>query len=162
MAAQWASQERQGWISAFGTRITHTIDAAGSKVEKKSLDPADYQWKLIQLLQDLLESKTDPQSTAQLLAPLILSYSNIETAWHNLWGCLFSAIDYFSGEADLKKMGGLLASLATLPDAGDGNQVTGQPGGNNHARDDMHLAGLPHFGLNLRERMNGQKDFFLV
>ncbi len=78
MAAQWASHQRQGWLSSYGTRITRSVDALGQEFEMKSLDPTDCQWQLVQVLQDLLESKVDSRMAAKRLAPLILSYPEVE------------------------------------------------------------------------------------
>ncbi|ERF76679.1 hypothetical protein EPUS_02218 [Endocarpon pusillum Z07020] len=58
--------------------------------------------------QDLLESKVDSQMAAERLAPLILFYSEIDLPWHNLSGCLFSAVEKFSDEADLTKLADVL------------------------------------------------------
>lgn len=155
MATLWASQQRQGWLSSFGTQVNRSVDVTGQEVEKRSLDPADYQWLLVQVLEDLLESKIDPQLAAERVADLILSYSKIETAWNNFFGCLFSAVEEFSDEADLTKLTDLLASLATLSNVGSETQTTAQSDDGQQLKNDRCLTDLPYFALNLRERMNG-------
>lgn len=65
-------------------------------------------------------------------------------------GCLLSAVEKFSDEADLTKLVDLLACLATL-NVGSETDITRRSEERQSSNNDRRLVHLPCFAMNLRE-----------
>lgn len=133
-----------------------------------TLDPESPQWHIIETFRDVLESKCQPRDAAERLANIILWRKEVLTAYSNMWGCFFSAVEHFSDIERLSILSNLLACLASLP----GSINTSQDPFPNGDETEQHKKpviidgemelfwkDLPEFSMNLGERMQGPEAY---
>ena len=133
---------------------------------ERVLDPQSPQWHIVQILQNLLESRIGGEEAAQRLADVILPSKDTEILYGNLWGCFFNAVESFSDVQTLTILSDLLASLASAPNAvndeaieqetmqADSSIVTTSPGHKQHPWHDLSL-----LSINITERMQGPETY---
>lgn len=133
---------------------------------ERILDPQSPQWHIVQILQNLLESRIGGEEAAQRLADVILPSKDTEIFYGNLWGCFFNAVESFSDVQTLTILSDLLASLASPPNAvndevveqktirPDHSIVATSPGHKQHPWHDLSL-----LSINITERMQGPETY---
>lgn len=149
------------------------LDSANSNADKTSptqptLDPQSPRRHIIQTYQDVLESRCSPQDAAQRLADTI---QGTEILYHNMWGCLFSAVEHFSDIKMLSSLADLLACLAGLPYSINtprivvDNDSIGELANQTdkltivNSEKELFWRDLPSFSLYLTERMQGPEAY---
>lgn len=161
-----------GWLDQMSSR-RYSYDYPSNMTGSDMLDPMSAQRNVVQTFHDLLMSKAKPSTAAQRVSDSILSHPNIMEAYDHMWGCFFEAVEFFPSSEMSSTLADFLACLAGLPDAINQRQesmvikssktTTVQPGDpvivHWAGREEQLWRDLPHFGLWLRERMNGPEAY---
>lgn len=107
-------REQRAWLGQLYPKHRDRLVVSPTK---RVLDPQSPQWHIVQIFQDLLESRIGGEEAARRLADVILPSTDTETLHDNLWGCFFNAVESFSDVQTLTILSDLLASLASAPNA---------------------------------------------
>lgn len=160
------------WLDRMSFRC-YGFDYSSKSTGSDKLDPMSAQRNVVQTIHDLLVCRLKPSTAAQRVSDLILLHPNVMEAYDHMWGCLLEAVEFFPSSEMSLILADFLACLAGLPDAINQRQepmvvissktTTVQPGDpiivHWAGREERLWRDLPHFGLWLRERINGPEAY---